>query len=313
MSAKKIKTIFMGTPDFAVPGFKALLDDDSFEIIMAITQPDKKIGRRHVLSSPPIKIIALKNNIPILQPKKITTIYNDLHALSPDLIVDIAYSQILPKNILNLPKYGAINVHASLLPKYRGAACIQAAILSGDKESGISIMKMDSGLDTGPIIKQEKVLISSNDTGASLFEKLSALSAKILPSSIKNYINSGLITHKQTGAKSYAPQLKKEDGLINWSDSAEKIERFVRAMSPWPGAFTFSKNKLRIKILSVEKNPIKLNDYPCGTLFYDDKKLLVQCGQYALVIKTLQPAGKKVLSANDFRQGYKNLLNSILK
>ena len=189
MTNKKIKTIFIGTPDFGIPVLISLISDKNFDILGVITQPDKKVGRQQILTETPIKKIASSYNIKVWQPKKLKEFADEIKKLEPDLIVVVAYAQILPKAILEIPKYSCINIHGSLLPKYRGAACIQAAILNGDEETGITIMKMDEGLDTGPIIAQEKIAIETNDTGEKIFNKLSELAVEKAAPIILDYID----------------------------------------------------------------------------------------------------------------------------
>lgn len=314
---QKIKTIFIGTPDFGVPALQSLITDNDFEIIGVITQPDKKIGRKQILTPPPIKTIALKHGIPLYQPTKIrdwpTEKEQNQTALNEiDLIIVIAYAQLIPKRILDLPKYGCVNVHGSLLPKYRGASCIQAAIINGDKETGITIMKMDVGLDTGPIICKEKISINNTDTAGDIFNKLSILSGKVLPEVLKRYISQEIKPEPQDNSQSsYVGMLKKEDGRIEWSKSAEEIERFVRAMSPWPGAYSTINSK--IKIISTEQQILNINQHKPGTLFIESGELSIQCGSDALIIKQLQLEGKKTLTAKEFLNGHKNLIGSIFK
>ena len=311
MSVKKIKTIFIGTPDFGIPALRALIKDEVFDVVAVITQPDKKTGRKQILTPPPIKLEAQKYKIPIYQPEKISR-----HPIANiDLIVVAAYAQILPENILSTPKYGCLNIHGSLLPKYRGASCIQAAIMAGDKETGITIMKMDKGLDTGPILGQKAIPIENTDTAGTLFDKLSLLGAELLLPTLKDYIAGKILPLAQDDTTaSYARRLKKEDGLINWSKSAEEIERFIRAMSPWPSAFCHETRNTKhetgktIKIIQSDDVPIKINKHKPGEFFVFENKLAVQCGQDALIIKKIQPEGKKIMSGEEFINGHKNLL-----
>jgi len=307
-----IKIIFAGTPDFAVPGFRALLNDENFKILAVITQTDKPVGRHQILTPPPIKTEAQKNNIPVWQPNKIADIKKEIKKANPNIAVLIAYGQIIPQEILDIPSFGWINVHGSLLPKYRGAACLQAPILSGDKKTGITIMKIEKGLDTGPILKQTEVKIKLEETVETLHDKLSALGAEILTSTIKDYINGKIKPKPQDKEKaSYAPTLKKEDGKINWQKKAEKIERMVRALNPWPGTWTKIKNE-KLKIKNMESGILPINKYKPGQIFLHNNKLAVQCGQDALIIKKLQLEGKKETTAEDFLRGYKDIIGKIL-
>lgn len=312
----KIRTIFIGTPDFGLPAMKELVNDSDFDLVAVITQPDKPVGRKQILTQPPIKVEAIKNNIPVLQPDRISAIKNQIAELAPDVIVVAAYAQIIPEEILNTPKYGSINIHGSLLPKYRGASCIQAAILNGDKETGITIMKMDAGLDTGPILAQNSLEITPNDNTGTLYAKLSDLGAKTLIPALKKYINKEITSISQDNAKSsYAKQLKKEDGKIEWQKSAGEIEKFVRAMHPWPGAFSTitNKEKKKIKIIETENRILSINKYKIGEIFLDNNELAVQCGQDALIVKKLQIEGKKESSAEEFLRGHKDLIGQILE
>ncbi|MBU4217073.1 methionyl-tRNA formyltransferase [Candidatus Parcubacteria bacterium] len=313
---KPIRTIFIGTPDFGVPALQSLVNSANFEIIGVITQPDKKIGRKQVLTSPPIKVTALEHKIAVHQPEKIRNFSLDVFS-DIDLIVVVAYAQIIPKSILESPKYGCINIHGSLLPKYRGAACIQASIMGGDPETGITIMQMDEGLDTGAIIHQEKIKIENNDTTGVIFDKLSTLGGHILPDILLKYISGDLKPQAQDNNKSsYVGMLKKTDGHIDWNKTAVELERFVRAMSPWPGASAITNYKLKtinLKIISTEHSVLEINSHTPGTLFINDDKLCVQCGQDALIVKQLQLEGKKALTDKEFLNGHQNLIGTTLE
>lgn len=323
MSHTKIKTIFIGTSDFGIPALRVLLKDKQFEIIAVITQPDKPTGRKQILTPPPIKAEAEKYQIPVFQPGRINNLKSQIANLKSQIIIVAAYAQIIPEEILNLPKYGCINIHGSLLPKYRGAACVQAAILNNDKQTGITIIKMDKGLDTGPILWQDKINIESGDTAGALYEKLSLLGAKILPVAIKKYIAGEIKPIPQNNAKaSYVKRLKKQDGLIDWAKSAVEIERFIRAMAPWPSAYTITKNKkqktknsLMLKLLESEHEILQINKnkYKIGEIFLYNNKLAVQCGKDALIIKKLQLEGKKEMKSEDFIKGNNWIIGSILK
>ncbi len=314
----KLKIIFVGTPDFAVPTLKALIADADFEIAAVITQEDKPVGRKQTLTPPSVKIIALKNNIIVWQPAKIKDIKNEIAALKPDFIVVIAYGQIIPQSILDIPKYGCINIHASLLPRWRGAAVIQAPILAGDTETGVTIMKMDKGLDTGPIIAQMKVNILKNETAETLHDELAKLGAQMLPETLKAFARGEMeIKPQDEKLVTYARELKKEDGRINWAKPAIEIERMVRAYTPWPGTYTELKDKKEkrknIKILEVVNNDLPINKFKTGEIFLDNGKIAVQCGDGALVIKRLQLEGGKPLTADEFLRGHADFIGSIIK
>lgn len=309
---KKIKTIFIGTPEFAVPALRSLLKNDLFDIVLAITQPDKKVGRKQILTASPVKNIALENNLLLLQPEKIKDITDEIADIKPDLIVVAAYAQIIPESILNIPKYGCINIHGSLLPKYRGAACIPAAIINGDRETGITIMKMDKGLDTGPILDRSSIPINNDDTGATLYAKLSDLGAELLIPTLLNYIDGKVKPQIQDDPiSSYVGMLKKEDGKIDWSQDAQSIERFVRAMIPWPEAWTtWLDKKLTIKSsICIDAD----TDHKIGEVALFDDRLAVGCGNGFLIIDKLQIEGKNAMNAKDFLSGNKKIIGSILK
>ena len=315
----KVKIILMGTPDFSLPGFKAIQNDDFFEVIGVFTQPDKASGRKKIISAPPVKLWAQTENLPIYQPSKIKPVTELIKELAPDLILVIAYGKIIPSEILNIPSYGCINVHASLLPKYRGAACLNAPLLNGDKESGITIMKMDEGLDTGPILKQVSINLDEKETLPSLHNKLTQMSAEILPSVLKDWLAGKIKPRPQDNNQaSYIGMLKKDDGLINWNLAASEIERKVRALNPWPGTFSYIKTKNNekqiIKILETNfDNALAPSNLKVGQLYVENKKLKIKCGQNSLHILKLQIAGGKKLTDQEFLAGYKECLQQILK
>jgi methionyl-tRNA formyltransferase len=314
MDTNKIKTIFIGTSGFGLPALRRLTQSGLFELAAVITQPDKPAGRKMKTVSSPVKTEALKYRLPVMQPPKIGEIADKIAALSPAIIVVAAYGQILAETILNIPKYGCINLHASLLPKYRGAACIQAAIMSGDDKTGVTIMKMDKGLDTGPILAQKSLSVAEDDTAGTLHDRLSQLAAEMLEPAIKSYI-SGEITplpQKQDEA-TYAKGLTKRDGKIDWSRPAAEIARFIRAMNPWPGAFSFlGAEKKTLKIIRA-REILAINDRQPGKLFLTDKKLAAQCGRDSLVIEQLQLSGKKIMSSREFLNGYGKYADTELK
>jgi len=330
-----IKTIFIGTPDFALPGLRALIEDPLFDVVAVITRPDKPVGRKQVLTKPPVKTLAEDHNIPILQPANIKTLDppaalkrsfggRGIRHKTIDLIIVIAYAQIIPEKILNLPKYGVINVHGSLLPKYRGAACIQWPIINGDKKTGVTIMKMDEGLDTGPILAQKSIPINVTDTTGTLFDKISKLGAEILVPTLKDYIAGKIKPIPQDDSKaSYVGRIKKADGHIDWDKPAIEIGRFIRAMTPWPSAQArVESKKLKVaclparqeslKILKVSSSPLNINKYKPGEMFENDGELAVQCAKDALIIKKIQIAGKKPISGMDFVKGYGDLIGKQL-
>jgi methionyl-tRNA formyltransferase len=318
--SSKIKIVFMGTPDFAVPTLKALAAETSFEIVGVFTQPDRPVGRKQQLTPPAVKAAALKLRLPVFQSEKIKLEIEQLQALKPDLIVVAAYGQILSATVLDIPAYGCINIHASLLPKYRGAACLQAPILNGDRLSGVTIMKMDIGLDTGPILKQKSIKLSPIETLATLHDQLSELGAKILIPTLKKYLAGKIIPLPQDEcAASYIKMLRKEDGRIDWEQPAKAIERKVRAFNPWPGTYSLLSqpalgiDKLLFKILAVRPEPIQVNSHVPGELFMYNNALAVQCGQNSLVIIKLQLEGRNIMEVDDFLRGNHTIMGTVLK
>lgn len=313
LSTKTIRVVFMGTPDFAVPGLSALLADPAFEIVGVFTQPDRPVGRKQIITPSPIKKLATSHNITVFQPDKIKSEAETIAQLKPDFIVVIAYGQIIPASILALPTYGGINVHGSLLPRYRGAACLSAPILNGDKETGLTIMQMEAGLDTGPIFTHAKIALEDNENLASLHDRLSQLSAKILPATLKDIASGRLQSQAQDNdLASYVPTLKKEDGHIDWQKKAIDIKRMVLAFNPWPGTFSQLEKTNILKILEVDQEILLENSHRPGELFRHKNGLAVQSGQDSLVILKLQIAGGLPLTAKDFLAGNSNLVGTIL-
>ncbi len=299
--------IFMGTPDFAEGALKELIRAEQ-NIIMVVTQPDRAKGRGKDISMPPVKICAVEHGIEVFQPKKVKDpeAVKVIRDKKPDLIVVAAFGQILSKEILDIPKYGCVNIHASLLPEYRGAAPIQKCIMDGKKETGVTIMQMNEGLDTGDILMKRSIEIDDEETGGSLFEKLSRLGALMITEAIPLIEAGKLIPEKQDDTKSsYAGMLNKETGAIKFKNSAVELERLVRAMNPWPSAYTKFRNKtLKIWKASVVDD-IETDDiYQTGTITNITKDdFTVKCGEKSLVIKELQLEGKKRMSAHDFMLG----------
>jgi len=310
---KKIKIIFMGTPDFAVPALTAL-HNNKYDVILVVTQPDRPKGRGRKPVSPPVKEAAVHLGYDVIQPVSITTdeFANNVIRLKPDMFVVSAFGHILPKRILELPKIGALNIHASLLPKYRGAAPIQWAVINGEKETGVTAMLMDEGLDTGDILFTSKTQISPDDTSATLHNRLADLGADLLIKTLKaiEADNINPIPQDHTIA-TYAPMLKKKDGHINWEMAADKLEAFIRGMTPWPGAFTFCKNT-RLKIFS-SKPIIMPVDTPPGTVLrgFPDE-LHIATGKGALSILEIQGQSGKRLLIKDFLRGFKLPVGTIL-
>ncbi|MBP9999993.1 MAG: methionyl-tRNA formyltransferase [Clostridiales bacterium] len=301
-----MKVVYMGTPDFAVPPLKALVEA-GYEVLAAVTQPDKPKGRGKTLLPPPVKEEAMKHNIPVLQPLKARDpeFQEALKALNPDIIVVAAFGQIIPKAILDLPKYGCINIHASLLPKYRGAAPIQQAILDGEPESGVTIMRMGVGLDTGDMISRIVVPITAEETGGSLFDKLAEAGAELLLSTLPSIENGTAVYEVQPeeSPTPYAAMITKEMGLMDFTKSANVLERLVRGLNPWPSAYTFLNGK-NLKIWSCKVLPETAAAEP-GTIYKTDKAgIYAACAEGSLLITELQLEGKKRMDAASFLRGY---------
>jgi methionyl-tRNA formyltransferase len=298
------KIIFMGTPEFAVPSLKAL-HNSGHEISLVVTQPDKPKGRGRKVIHSPVKEAALELGYDIIQPVslKFPEFYEKVKALSPDLLVVIAFGHILPKNILLIPEKGAINLHASLLPKYRGPAPIQWAVINMEKETGVTAMLMDEGLDTGDILLSAKTEIGPKETSSSLHDRLSVISGDLLIKTL-SYIVTGFLkpVPQDNALATYAPMLKKKDGLINWSKSAEEIEAFIRGMTPWPGAYTFMGNR-RVKIFDSDVVSIDSDKHP-GTVTGDARNnLCIATGRHLLSIKEIQEESGKRLSIEEYLRG----------
>lgn len=299
-----IHIVFMGSPDFSVPVLRALAAN--YPIVGVVTQPDRPAGRGMTLTPPPVKVVANELGIPYIQPQKLREpeAFQQLKDWNPDLIVVAAFGQILRPELLELPRYGCINVHASLLPRHRGAAPIQAAILAGDAETGITIMKMDAGLDTGPLLSRRAIPIGPEDTGGSMFEKLAQLGSELLLETIPDYISGKIMPQPQpeTGS-TYAPMLKKEDGLLDFTRPAAELERKIRAFHPWPGAF-----------LLLDGAPFKIHHaHVVATRGTEPGKRVVVAALPAvettdglIVFDELQPAGKKPMPGKAFLAGARN-------
>ena len=305
----------MGSAELACPGLRALCRNPEFKVAAVVTQPDRPKGRDLKLSPSPVKVCALEEGLPVLQPERARNepFIEELRRLAPELIIVIAYGQILPKAILELPKHGCLNVHTSILPKYRGAAPIQWAILEDEKETGVTIMKMDEGLDTGDIVAVEKTPIAPEDNASTLHDRLGRIGAEILVRTIPDYAAGKIKPQKQHAeGASYARKIKKEDGRIDWNLPARKIWNMVRAFVPWPVAFTYFSEKDKthlLKIWAAVEEP-GMSGAP-GTILQADKNgLVVACGTGALRITGLQREGGKRLSAHEFVAGHQvsNLL-----
>lgn len=301
-----MKVVYMGTPDFAVPPLRALVKA-GYEVVAAVTQPDKPKGRSKTLLPPPVKEEALKYNIPVYQPLKVREpeFMETLKNLAPDVIVVAAFGQIIPKAILDLPEFGCLNIHASLLPKYRGAAPIQQAVINGDKEAGVTIMKMGTGLDTGDMISRASVLLAEDETGGSLFDRLSELGAELLINTLPSIFDRTAVYEPQPeeSPTPYAGMITKQMGLLDFQKDAETLERLIRGLNPWPSAYAYFKGKtLKIWKAAVEKSGSEPEEP--GTVIKADKDgIHVVCGQDILILQEVQLEGKKRMDAAAFLRG----------
>lgn len=304
-----MRIVYMGTPDFAVNPLRALAEA-GYEVVGVVTQPDKPKGRGKTMMSTPVKEEALKHGYPVYQPVKVREpeFMETLKALKPDIIVVAAFGQIIPGSILELPKFGCINIHASLLPKYRGAAPIQQAVIDGEKESGVTIMKMGTGLDTGDMISKIVVPITPSETGGSLFDKLAEAGAKLLIKTLPHIFDGTAVYEKQPeeSPTPYAGMITKQMGKIDFSKSAKELERLVRGLNPWPSAFTFWNGKtLKVWESSVAEDTDASGLEP-GTVVKTNKNgIYVACGQGVLVLSQVQLEGKKRMDADAFLRGCK--------
>ncbi len=299
-----MRIVFFGTPEFAVPSLNALLESAD-EVVAVVTQPDRRAGRgRIIMHQSPVKEVAMKRGIKVFQPVNIkdNNFINDISSLTPDMIIVVAYGKILPPQILNLPPKGCINVHASLLPKYRGAAPIQWAIINGEKETGVTTMFMDEGLDTGNILLQEKIVITDDDNSETLCKKLSHKGAVLLLKTIKGIKEGSIKAIPQEGVATYAPPLRKEDGRIDWSKSAKEIFNLVRGLYPWPCAYCYLNNErikiIKVKVLDGSGSPGRIEKAKKG-------ELVIGTGEGLISILELQPEGKKKMSVESFLLGRK--------
>ena len=298
--------IFMGTPDFSVPVLESLVEA-RHNVMAVVTQPDKPKGRGNQMQMTPVKEKALKYGIDkIYQPEKIRgneAFYEEMKKLNPDAMVVVAFGQILPKQILDLPKYGCINVHASILPMYRGSAPIQWAIINGETETGVTTMYMDEGIDTGDMLLKEYVQIAADETGGSLFDKLSRIGGPLAVKTLEAIENGTIKRVKQEGDTCYSPILKKQTGKIDWSKPAVYIERLIRGLDPWPSAYT-AINGRTLKLWKAEVTDKEFDGEYGEVIAVSDDCFCVKTGEGALVVRELQLEGKKRMTTDAFLRGY---------
>lgn len=299
------KIVFMGTPDFSVPVLRRLIED-GYDVIAVVTQPDRPVGRKRVLTPPPVKVEAEKHGITVLQPEKIRQKEESgkVISLNPDLIVTAAFGQILPKDLLDAPKYGCINVHASLLPELRGGAPIHYSIIQGKEKTGITIMYMEEKLDAGDILTQVEVPITETDTVGTLHDKLSTAGAELLSETMPKLLNGELAPIKQNEDEAtFAFNIKREEERIDWSKTGEEIYNQIRGMNPWPVAYTTLDGTV-VKLWAGEKVSLKGNPEPGQIVSLDEEGILVGTGNSTgIKITVLQPSGKKQMDAGQFLRG----------
>lgn len=314
----KIRVVFMGTPTLSATILEALLEK-GYNIVGVITKQDKPAGRKKEIAESPVKLVALKNNLPLLQPEKIDqAVIDQLHTWKPDLIIVAAYGKILPQSVLDIPGFGCVNFHPSLLPEWRGAAPIQNAILSGATETGVTIMLMDKGMDTGDILRQETVPIDSTDNTATLTGKLVQVGIQLLLQTLPLWIERRIKPQKQDGSRATLCQMiERSDGHIIWTDDAESIYNRYRALYPWPGIYTYWKKKddlLRLKLLSIsyqKQNPQITN--PLGTIFEIGEKIGVQTTTGIIFLEEVQLEGKTPMAITEFLRGNDGFVGSNLE
>lgn len=301
----KPRIVFMGSPEFAVPTLRLLAQN--YPVIGVVTQPDRPAGRGQALTPPPVKLLAIELGIALIQPPRLRQpeAMEQLRRWSPDLIVVAAFGQILRPEVLDLPPLGCLNVHASLLPRWRGAAPISAAILAGDALTGVTIMRMDAGVDTGPILSQRTEAIRPDDTTATLSQRLAMLGAELLIETLPGYLSGEIRPQPQDDAlATYAPMLKKEDGMLDFGRSAVELERRVRAFQPWPGAYMeWSNGPLKVLKAAVDEAPQIASP---GQRLVHHGLPAVQTAHGLLLLEEVQPAGKKPMSGKAFLQGARN-------
>jgi methionyl-tRNA formyltransferase len=311
MKKENIKIIFMGTPQFAADILNEIIEI-KYNIISVYTQPDKKFGRNQDVFLSPVKRLALGNKIKIFQPDNLKNedVLKNIKESNPDLIVVAAYGKILPKEILEIPLFGCLNIHASLLPKFRGASPIQNAILAGEKETGVTLMLMSEKMDAGDILKQIKIKISDSDTTEYLTQKLSRLGKEVIGENLSKWILGKIKPEKQDEkSATFCRTIKRENGLVDWEKTAEEIYNLWRAFQPWPGIYTIVKLKneeRRIKLVEIGINSSFDSSEKIGKVVEFNQKKAVQTGKGIVILKKIQLEGKKTTSMEDFQRGYPN-------
>jgi methionyl-tRNA formyltransferase len=297
-----MRVLFIGTGEIGVPVLRWLLESNEHELAGVVTQPDKPVGRDQRIEAPPIKAALARSHVPVFQPRRIKTeeAVAEIRALAPDVIVVMAYGQILPRVILEVPRIACLNLHASLLPRHRGAAPIQAAIVAADRETGISVMYMDEGLDTGDVLLQKRIDIAGNETGGSLHDRLAEIAPAALEKALAQ-LKAGTAPRipQDSSAATYSPKLEREHGRINWGEPADLIERKIRAFNSWPGAFTILRDDLGAeRKLKVHRASV------VAAATNDPENLVIAAKDGALRLEEVQLEGKRRMSAEEFLRGY---------
>lgn len=297
-----MRIVFMGTPDFAVPCLQALLDH-GYDVCGVFTQPDKPKGRGYTLTPPPVKELALRYNLPVYQPKSMKTgeAADILRSLVPDLAVVVAFGRILPREVLDIPRLGCINVHGSLLPKYRGAAPIQRAVLDGETETGVTTMFLADGVDTGDMIQKAVTPIGEEETSGELFDRLAAMGADLLISTVEALARGKVTREAQDHEQAtHAAMIRKEEAEIDWTKSAADIHNLVRGMNPWPSAYTFYHGK-RMKIHTCKVNSLCIEP---GEIAEQNGEMLIGCGQGSILVEELQPENSRRMAGSAYLRGH---------
>lgn len=309
-----LKIIFIGTPEFGAIILEGLIKNECSPILV-ITEPDKLIGRKRVSTPLPVKVLAEKYSLRISQPTNIANCQVQIKELEPDLIIVASYGQIIPKKILGIPKHGCLNVHPSLLPRYRGSSPIQTTILNGDKETGLTIMLMDEKVDHGPVIAQEKTIIGEDDTNETLREKMARQAIPLLVKTISQWVNKEVRAKPQDeSSATYTKTISRENGKIDWDKTSQQIDRLIKAYSPWPGAFTFwRKNDKLMRIKILKARAVDIDEKAMTGQVILAQKIAVKCKEGFLEISELQPEGKNPMTAEDFLRGNPQLIRSFFE
>lgn len=302
------KIIFAGTSEFGIPTLEKL--KSSHELVLVITQPDRPTGRTKALTAPPIKLWAIKNGIEVAQPEKISELENRITNMQPDLLLVAAYGQIIPGNILSIPKFGSVNIHGSVLPKYRGASPIQATIFNGEKTGGVSLLVMDEKMDHGPLLATQSVELTGKETFPELYKSLADVAATLTEETLPDYLGGSLIPRPQNHIEAtFTKLLTRDDGRIDWNRTAAEISCHVRAYNPEPGTWTQLKGKV-VKILEVEKVMDNKIELP-GKLYVHNGELAAKCLDGSVLIRRVKPEGKNEMSGKDFLNGLQSLSDKL--